>query len=475
MAHLGQRDRKDPQNPVFVRYITNNKDWEKLTIKTENGQFADMYRKEGTSLVEMDVRINPRTEVKLLKNEFEEIDNKKYVEIEYTGKKGFVLISKLRKPTDQQGRERPPKLDILAEHFTEGGHLTHITVLTQPHVEVMSFTSFDQLKRSVIDGAEKKLGNTNSFVIEKIKTYLDQTDLTTIDLNGIDDSHIDELGIYFGEVLVGILAFKNQLKNVTAPSDMLSTDLRMFAIPTDPAFKLVDSVLMYKDNTTVSVSSKYGAGAAASFMTNVLPYGMKYYKTYDDCFFKKMCKTATGMGFTSEQVGGDRFAKSKNIMMEVGIRDILGLKTSTVKNTNHSVYHSIKKIATGKDVTPKENQELDEVIGAVEEYFEKRKGFSGGSSVITTIRDNYPVSIPTFFNYTVSHHLENDSKSKTYVENIIGGKSFYQANLDKSLWRKGEILIKMVYPKSAKLKILGSMSSAVDYTTKHGMINYELK
>ena len=70
MAHLGQRDRKDPQNPVFVRYITNNKDWEKLTIKTENGQFADMYRKEGTSLVEMDIRINPRTEVKLLKHSF---------------------------------------------------------------------------------------------------------------------------------------------------------------------------------------------------------------------------------------------------------------------------------------------------------------------------------------------------------------------------------------------------------------------
>ena len=69
MAHLGRRDRKDPQNPVFVRYITNNKDWEKLTIKTENGQFADMYRKEGTSLVEMDIRINPRTEVKLLKND----------------------------------------------------------------------------------------------------------------------------------------------------------------------------------------------------------------------------------------------------------------------------------------------------------------------------------------------------------------------------------------------------------------------
>ena len=150
MAHLGQKDRKDPLNPVFVRYITNNKDWEKLTIKTENGQFADMYRKEGTSLVEMDIRINPRTEVKLLKNEFEEIDNKKYVEIEYTGKKGFVLISKLRKPTDQQGRERPPKLEILAETFTEGGNLTEITVLNQNHVEVMSFDSCDQFIISFI-------------------------------------------------------------------------------------------------------------------------------------------------------------------------------------------------------------------------------------------------------------------------------------------------------------------------------------
>ena len=474
MAHLGQRDRKDPTNPVFVRYITKNTDWEKLTIKTENGQFADMYEKEDNTLKEMGIRINPRTEIKLLSNKFEEIETKKYVQIEHLRKKGYVLISKLRKPTDQSGKERPPKLEILAETFTEGGSLTEITVLTQSHVEVMSFQSFNELKTSIIVGAEKKLRTKNPYVIEKIKTYLDQSDLTTMDLNGIDDGHIDELGIYFGEVLVGLLAFKKQLNKVCTPSDMLGNELKMFAIPTDPAFKLVDSVLMFND-TTVSVSSKYGAGAAASFMTNVLPYGLKYHKDYDECFFKKMCKTASGMGFTSDEVGGDRFAKSKNIMMEVGIRDILGVKTSAVKNTSHSVYNSIKKVATGKDITPKENQELDEVIGAIENHFERRKGFGGGSTVITTIRDNYPISIPTFFNYTVAHFLENDSKSKDYVHNIIGGKSFYQANLDKSAWRKGEILIKMVYPKSAKLKILGSMSSAVDYTTKHGMVNYELK
>ena len=475
MAHLGQKDRKDPLNPVFVRYITKNTDWEKLTIKTENGQFADMYEKDDDdNLKEMGIKINPRTEIKLLSNKFVEIETRKYVQIEYLRKKGYVLISKLRKPTDQSGKDRPPKLEILAETFTEGGSLTEITVLTQNHVEVMSFQSFDELKTSIIVGAEKKLRSKNPYVIEKIKTYLEQDQLKTIDLNGIDDTHIDELGIYFGEVLPGLLAFKRQLNTVCIPSHMLGTELKMFAIPTDPAFKLVDSVLMFND-TTVSVSSKYGAGAAASFMTNVLPYGLKYHRDYAECFFKKMCKTASKLGFTSEQVGADKFRKSKNIMMEVGIRDILGIKTSVVKNVNHSVYNSIHKIATGKDITPKENQELDEVIETIEEHFEKRKGFGGGATVITTIRDNYPVSIPTFFNYTVAHSLENDPISKKYVENIIGGKSFYQANLDKSAWTKGEILIKMVYPKSAKLKILGSMSSAVDYTTKHGMVNYELK
>ena len=33
----------------------------------------------------------------------------------------------------------------------------------------------------------------------------------------------------------------------------------------------------------------------------------------------------------------------------------------------------------------------------------------------------------------------------------------------------------MVSPKSAKLKILGSMSGAMDFTAKQGLVNYELK
>ena len=71
---------------------------------------------------------------------------------------------------------------------------------------------------------------------------MDKDDSSEIDLNGIDDSHIDELGVYFGEILIGILAFKNQLSNTCTPSNMFGINLKSFSIPTNPAVKLVYSI-----------------------------------------------------------------------------------------------------------------------------------------------------------------------------------------------------------------------------------------
>lgn len=473
MAHLGQIDRRNPGQVVFIRYVTENSDWKNLKLRIENGQVAEMFQENVNALESMNVTIHPRTEIKLLSEKYKEFESKKYANIEYQRKKGYVLISKIRKPTDDLGTERPKKLQILAEDFTEKGNDEKITVLSKKDVPVKLFKTYENLKKSVIWGLDNKIHN-NDYLIEKIKTYLDKDDLSEIDLNGIDDSHIDELGVYFGEILIGILAFKKQLSNTCTPSDMFGINLKSFSIPTDPAFKLVDSSLIF-DTTTVSVSSKYDKGAAASFMSNVLPYGMKYYTDYRDCFFKKMCEIASNMGYTTQQVGANRFKYSKNITFEVGLRAVLKIKKSIVKNSNHSVYESIRKVAMNQSLLPKENEELDEVIGAIEDYFIKRKTFDGREQVTETIRNNYPFTITSFFNYSVASMLNNDRLSRKYVHEIIGGKDFYQANLNKTKWRKGIIDIKMVSPKSATLKILGSMSGAMDFTAKQGLVNYELK
>lgn len=473
MAHLGQIDRRNPGQVVFIRYVTENPDWSKLNIRIENGQFAEMFKEKNNELESMNINIQPRTEIKLASNKYKEFEKKKYANIEYLRKKGYVLITKIRKPTDDLGTERPQKLQILAEDFIEKGKDKNITVLTAKDVPVKLFETFDELKKSVIWGLDNNIRN-NDYLVEKIKTYLDKEDLSEIDLNGIDDVHIDELGVYFGEILIGILAFKNQLSDTCTPSDMFGVNLKSFSIPTDPAFKLVDSSLIF-DTTTVSVSSKYDKGAAASFMSNILPYGMKNHSTYKNCFFKNMCMIASKMGYTSDQVGANRFKFSKNITFEVGLRSVLKLSKSIVNNVNHSVYGSIRKVAMNQSLSSKENQELDNVIGAIETYFEKKKTFDGKEQVIQTIKNNYPFTITSFFNYSVASNLNNDPLSKKYVSNIIGGKDFYQANLNKIKWRKGIIDIKMVSPKNASLKILGSMSGATDFTAKQGLVNYELK
>ena len=64
--------------------------------------------------------------------------------------------------------------------------------------------------------------------------------------------------------------------------------------------------------------------------------------------------------------------------------------------------------------------------------------------------------------------VSNPTKSK-----ITEGPIRPQSPNEQAKWLKlPEIQEKL---KKAKLKILGSMSSALDYTTKHGMVNYELK
>ena len=161
-------------------------------------------------------------------------------------------------------------------------------------------------------------------------------------------------------------------------------------------------------------------------------------------------------------------------MFEVGIRKILNISKKDVKNTNHSIYNTIRKMSRGANLTDKEDYEMDTVTDAIEDYFDKRNNFPGGADVMKTIRENYPLTITSFFNYSISGELSKDHVSMQYIEDIIGGKDFYQANLKKSSWRKGMIDIRIINPRTAKLKILGSMSSAKDYTAKHGMINYEL-
>jgi hypothetical protein len=81
MAHLGQIDRRNPGDVVFTRYVTENADWNKLKIRIENGQFAEMFEDKNNELESMNINIPPRTPIKLASEKYKEFQKKKYANI----------------------------------------------------------------------------------------------------------------------------------------------------------------------------------------------------------------------------------------------------------------------------------------------------------------------------------------------------------------------------------------------------------
>jgi hypothetical protein len=74
-----------------------------------------------------------------------------------------------------------------------------------------------------------------------------------------------------------------------------------------------------------------------------------------------------------------------------------------------------------------------------------------------------------------ARRLNDDRVSKDIVTNILSGKDFYQANLDISKWKKGEVYFKLLHSGKASVSFIGSKAAINDIDAKQGLVNYELK
>ena len=101
---------------------------------------------------------------------------------------------------------------------------------------------------------------------ESIRLGLPEYVRGSLDSKEIDDNERDTLGCYLGEVLIGVHA----LSGGNGPWVWHPT---AFYLPTDTSFSGVDSFVETANGLT-PLSSKYGAGAAASFFSNILIGGM---------------------------------------------------------------------------------------------------------------------------------------------------------------------------------------------------------
>lgn len=363
---------------------------------------------------------------------------------------GFVSEKNVGKPISKKGATE--NLGVRAETLTKLGIRKQIS-FGGKKVECMTFNSHTTLMRSLISGLK-----TNPKVSESIVEVFEdfaKTNYTTLKWQKqIPDSDINELGKYAGEIIIGLLGLKGN--KTPFSTNFYKGKVFSFCIPTDPSFSGVDSFFILGDKTIVPISSKYGVGAKASFFSNLLNKAIDA-GVPPRTVIGEVVDSAKRAGVSSSSLSAKQ--GSKEVLYEYGIRKVLNMSRSTIKNP-YDVYTNVK--ANGKN-TKKLSPEAKQVLDTIKQMADKK------------IADKLPFSMTSFFSRSMADRLNSDKKSVEAMVEILAGKNFWQANLDILEWKKGNIKYKMVSSGKASVQIIGSKSAIDDIDAKQGMVNYEVR
>ena len=85
-----------------------------------------------------------------------------------------------------------------------------------------------------------------------------------------------------------------------------------------------------------------------------------------------------------------------------------------------------------------------------------------------------PKSATAFFCRAIAKRLNDDKMAMDQMREILAGKNYWQANLNKGEWNKGVVSFKFSNSGQASLKIFGNKSATDDIDAKQGMVNYLL-
>jgi len=350
-------------------------------------------------------------------------------------------------------------LGIQASNLILKGTSEKLTINGQEGVSCKTFSDLKTLRTSVISymKSSNKVGN---HIVDAVDEWFASTSLKNFDWQdkSFQDSEINELGKYLGEIIIGAVALKN--KSSLISQNPFKGKAKKFIVPDDPSFSGVDSAVMLDDGTLVPISSKAGVGAKASIFTNFLPKVIN--KTnLPASVIKDLVDSAKKANITKAKL--DAKQGSKDIVYEYGVRKILGLKQSQV-NDPYAVYTEIRQGSLKGNLTDFSAPTL-KVISAIAKH----------PDIPQNVKDALPLSVTSAFNREIARRLNEDSVSQNIVANILAGKNFYQANLDLNKWKKGEVYFKLLLSGNAKTSFIGSKAAINDIDAKQGLVNYELK
>ena len=378
---------------------------------------------------------------------------KRYLIVYDKNKIGYVPENFVAKPYKTTGATE--NLRISSASLIKYGESKKIEYAGE-EINVKAFSSADDLVTSIVRSL-KENNNVSERIVEVFENYKSSGTFDKISWTSeVADTEINELGKYVGELLVGVLILTNKNKLSSAFARSINEPIKYFCVPNDPSFAGVDSFIILESGDIVSISNKYGKGAAASFFTNILPKSIRYADYLQDSVLKQIIKSAFQATVTPLELEQKR--KAKKIVYQYGIHNILGL--NKIVDT-YSIYNDIKDNKT----LDKMKAETIEVISAIQNY----------PNLNANIKNQLPLSVTAFFCREIVKKLNDDSKSVEQMLKILSGKNFWQANLNNKKWKDGDIEYSFINSGDCSIKIISSKSAIGSLTADQGLINYEIK
>jgi hypothetical protein len=310
-------------------------------------------------------------------------------------------------------------------------------------IEFYTFTDYVVLEQSIIEGclSRTELGES---IADAFKSFFASGSFTWGSVNPA--SVLNTLGVYVGELLSGWVFLKGSqaiLKHVTGvyPFRVKATK---FYLPVDSKFAGVDSYLEVND-TLFGISNKAGAGAPASFFTNILPHAVKSFKLRQaDTTLKTLINISQSKAIAP--------TKAKELVYAWGVNKHLGLRITNP----HTVIDGI----INNKLTPNHYK----ILHAVEEKM-KQNNDSDRLKL-------FPYSLSSYFNNQLALALSKDSIPA--IIKIVSAKTYFQFNLNANKFLNGELEFKSIKAGKTNISIKGNASAQNNLGSNNGWINYSI-
>lgn len=393
----------------YVKYYTDGN--VNTTVLCKSEKLIKVYSdRDGQGLVDQLIPGHPITVLQGNKNEYHP-----RLCVTYNESRGYVSIYDVEKPTKVFGATE--NLNLKTRDLIKLGE--------QIFYEGTTYRRFDSIKllnESILVG----LKNNTKIYSELLSNIEELLREDGVIWNGmVEDSDINELGKYFGEVYFPYCLLKQP--------KFVSNQIKSVLFPESNSHGLFDSMLEFSDGSTTLISSKYDQGAKPSFYNfcSLQKGEMK------DSVFKQVC---------------DTFHKTANASVyNYWLKYVLNRNESPI--TGELVRQSIIK----SEFTDLSNRVLESVERSLDH---------------PAAIDNFPSSCSNFISYSLARELNNCEQSQKQLKELLTNKKIYVVRLNDTQWLRGKIKFRCINMKDSTIKVIRGNSAWSDIRTTRGVLAF---